>query len=156
MSAKMTKFFEIEPAVDGGVGSETRYDRSEIPRGVIKLNYAFDDWLGDDLLCAVYYYIVTDRLASILHGRELSGFFLDDVVVTKSDYFFQLHRNDLELPDFRWLKIFGTAGIEDFGKSFHGIVVSERVMEILVQFQLKHAKIKPWSWPGDLRERNLG
>jgi hypothetical protein len=49
-----------------------------------------------------------------------------------------------ELPSFRWLKIVGEPGVDDFGISAdHRLVVSERVTQSLVPFGIKDAILKP-------------
>ncbi len=60
-----------------------------------------------------------------------TGLYVDEVTVTTT---FDFRRNypDKELPNLKWFKITGKAGIDDFGLSKdHQLVVSDRVFKEL-------------------------
>jgi hypothetical protein len=144
-------YFELVPEVAGGWGQETVVDRSVHPPRILKLEYRFEDWLGDDLLATSPCYVVTERLASALEIAGLTGFSLADVVITTSELFDRIHR-DLKLPrtlpQFRWLKVHGAAGRDDFGLlDGYRLVVSDHALEVLNGYNLHHAEIRALKQP---------
>ncbi|HEX8251144.1 MAG TPA: hypothetical protein VF599_23420 [Pyrinomonadaceae bacterium] len=90
----MMNLFLLRPEVAGGWGSETVVaNRAEIESGaatiavVTKLEYVFDDWLGDDLLESFPCFIVTETLAEKLKNNSLSGLKFSDVLISVSELF---------------------------------------------------------------------
>ena len=136
------RYFYLEPEVAGGFGEGSVLDTSVHPPRVERLHYEFDGWLGDDLLTSFPCYIVTDRLKNELQRSELTGYELDRVKVTKSEFFGDMHPDAPPLPRFHWLKITGRAGIDDFGMAKdHRLVVSERALRVLRYGQLSDCEI---------------
>jgi hypothetical protein len=109
----MTEFFKLEPEVAGGWGPDTSADTSVHPPVVRRLEYTFDGWLGDELLETFPCFIASERLAESMIAQSLTGFALDEVKVSVSSEFLELHPSVL-LPRFRWLRVSGTAGQHDF------------------------------------------
>jgi hypothetical protein len=137
------KFFYFEPEVAGGIGPKSDMDNSVWPPRIRKLQYVFDGWLGDAILESFPCFIVTDVAAKALLREGLTGFELDDVEVSVSELFRELYPGQ-ELPVFRWLKITGEPGVDDFGVGAdHRLVVSERVTRTLQAFGIKKAITKP-------------
>jgi hypothetical protein len=81
---------------------------------VNRLHYKFDGWLGDHLLESTPCFIASKKLAEKIGLEGLSGVELDEVEITKSEEFLELHPTR-ELPEFVWLKVKGKAGQDDFG-----------------------------------------
>lgn len=136
----MTKYFAVEPEVAGGWGQNTVVTREPgKPTLVHKLHYVFDGWLGDELLESTPCFIVTERLADEIRRARLTGTRFDDVEVTTSDEFRDLHPGR-QLPRFLWLRVEGMPGIDDFGVTAGlSLVVSERVLELLQRGGFSHA-----------------
>ena len=103
----MPKFYDIEPEVAGRVGARTVYDRTTHPPRLSNLEYEFDDWRGDAILASFPCYIVTSALATSLRRNRLTGFNLDEVLVSKSPEFDDLCGKGLkaDLPSFEWLQL---------------------------------------------------
>jgi len=139
------KFFAVRPEVAGGLGEQTVIDRSFGKMDVLKLHYQFDGWLGDDILESDPCFIVSERLAQAIERERLTGVQFDDVEITKSELFMDLHP-DRQLPNFVWLKVEGTAGRDDFGISPDLLlVVSERAIALLKKFRFSNvASITPF------------
>ena len=117
--------------------------RATSPR-IEKFNYEFDTWPCDPILEAICAFIVTDRLKEALIEAHASGVGFDDVEVTKSEIYLELH-GDRPLPAFSWLQITGRAGTDDFGlSSSHRLVVSERIMNLLNAFGLKYCDVSEY------------
>jgi hypothetical protein len=145
-------YFEVEPEVAGHLGKSSVVDRSIYPPTVSKLEYQLDDWLGGDLLTSFPVYIVTERLALALEGVKPTGFSLDLVAITTSEQFEEIHR-DLHLPpalpEFRWLKVYGMAGKDDFGLiGDYRLIVSERALGLLQRHNIQHATIREFTESG--------
>lgn len=135
-------YYYIEPEVAGGWGAKTVADTSVHPPQVSKLHYEFAGWLGDDLIESFPCFIVTDVLKNALEHSDLSGFFFEDVLVTKADSFDELQPN-IDLPKFYWFKVTGVVGVNDFGiASDYRLVVSERALLTIQVCTLKHASIE--------------
>lgn len=133
------KYYIVEPEVAGGFGKKTQTTVG--PNNlmlVLRLNYEFDGWLGDELLESTPCFIVTKSLGSQLERVGLTGFSLDEVDITKSQQFVDVHGN-CELPEFNWFKIVGRPGQDDFGlTSALELVVSERALDS-IQGKITHA-----------------
>ena len=139
------KYYYLEPEVAGGFGPDTIMDHSVSPPRVKRLDYEFDGWSGDELLESFPCFIVTDRLANEIQRLNPTGAQFANVKITKSSQFEELHPA-LPLPEFRWLKVFGTPGTDDFGIApDNRLVVSERVLKLLKSFPLSHCDITPWN-----------
>ena len=137
-------YFILEPEVAGDFGPATTGDWRARPPRVEKFNYEFDTWPYDSILEALSTFIVSDRLKDRLIEARASGVAFGDVEVTKSEIFLDLY-GDRPLPAFSWLKITGHAGKDDFGLSSSGyLVVSERIMNLLNTFGLKHCDISEY------------
>jgi hypothetical protein len=140
------KYFTIGPEVAGGWGEHTVADTSVHPPKVSHLHYEFHGWLGDDIVESFPCLVVTQRLADLL-PPTLTGFELAELEVSTSDQFRQLHPGR-DLPAFRWLKVYGTAGVDDFGVAEDlRFVVSEAVMNILRQVSTANCEAAEWKAP---------
>ena len=137
-------FFKLDPEVAGGWGHNTECVRTPgKPLVVKKLHYAFDGWLGDELLESSPCFIVTDRLAEAIRGHDVTGYELRDVEVSTSEQFRELYPNR-QLPRFKWLHIMGLVGVDDFGVACDGrLVVSDKALAVLRTQQLRNCAIEP-------------
>jgi hypothetical protein len=142
LGENVTSFLRLDPEVAGGLGTQTIMQRDRHPPKVERLHYMFEGWLGDDLLQTFPCFIITRSMGERLAG--LTGFSLDDVQVSTSEQFEELHP-DWQLPEFRWLRVTGVPGTDDFGVTPPGfLVVSERALQRLLQGRLDHCKVTPF------------
>jgi hypothetical protein len=137
-------FFRVGPEVAGEIGSGSVVDMATRPPAVKKLQYLFHGWLGDCILESIAVYIVTQKAAADLEASGLTGYTLQDVDTVVSEEFIELQPETM-LPEFRWLRIHETAGVDDFFMS-RGIdlIVSSAALSILQGQGLQHAEIKSW------------
>jgi hypothetical protein len=136
------RFWILEPEVAGELGDGTNLDTSSHPPTVSRLEYRFMGWLGDDLLESFPCHIVTAPLAEALGAANLTGFRLDALAVSVSEEFKELYPGRM-LPAFRWLKVHGEAGVDDFGLSpSHSLVVSEAALRVLRQYTLSQCEVR--------------
>jgi hypothetical protein len=132
-------FYFVEPEVGGGLGDSTVIDASCHPPIVSSLEYRFEGWLGDELLESFPCFIVTKSLARKMLEKKISGFSLDRVLITVSDEFREVNPNIL-LPEFLWLKIGGSPGVDDLGLSLDNrLVISQKAKGVFESGQLHHA-----------------
>ena len=125
------KYFTIEPEVSGELGSLTEMDTSIHPPVVSRLEYRVCGWLGDALLECFPCFIGTVALIDDLVALNCNGFDVAEMLVTESEELRELQPN-LDLPEFRWIQVTGTACRNDFGLDIsHQLVVSERVLSAL-------------------------
>ena len=137
-------FYFVEPEVAGGLGDGTVVHTNSHPPVVSSLEYRFEGWLGDNLLESFPCFIITESLAKKLLESKLTGTTFAPVSVTKSEEFVELHPH-ISLPKFLWLKVEGSAGIDDFGLSVdHRLVVSQAALDVLRTAQLDNADIEKY------------
>jgi hypothetical protein len=138
-------YFALTPDVAGELGRHTELDRSTHPPVVLHLHVVFSDWLGDDLLANYPCFLVTEKMGERLLPEQLTGFELADVEVGLSPEAVELLEGQ-ELPEFRWLKISGVAGSEDFGliPGHAKLVVSDRALEVLREGSLEYCDIEDY------------
>ena len=143
-------FFYIEPEVAGELGGDTVLDSSVHPPKVDKLHYEFHGWLGDALVESFPCVIATEEVATALQGAAVNGVQYCSVYVSKSSDFMGLH-SGVVLPSFKWLKVFGKPGEDDFGiANDYRLVVSQKVMRIVQEFGINNAIVEDFlqCWEG--------
>lgn len=134
-------YYYIEPEVAGGFGAETILDNSSYPPGIIRLEYEFSGWLGDDLLEIFPCYIVTENLMEGIVSGDLRGIAFQDVLISKSGEFEDFYP-DVDLPTFYWAKITGVAGQDDFVIAKDSrLLVSGKALRLLEKFKIGHAEV---------------
>lgn len=141
----MRTWYQVEPEVPGGWGVATVADTSVHPPKVEALHIEFDGWIGGELLETFPSFVISERLASRLVSAGLTGFSLDEVRVSASaEYSSETPFN--ELPKWKWFKVEGVAGHEDFGiTADHLLVVSQRAKTLLDDTVLRGADVEEWS-----------
>ncbi len=137
----MNKFI-LEPEVAGQLGDSTILSYETKPPIIEKLHYEFDDWLGDDFLAGFQCFICTDDLAQALNKNKLSGYNLDDCKVSKSQLFYDLNEEGLDLPQFVWFRVTGNSNDDFCIMPNFTLVVSEQALNIFKQFRINHCEIK--------------
>lgn len=137
-------YFYIEPEVAGGLGANTIMDTSIHPPIIQKLHYEISGWLGDVILESFPCLIATNEVSKNLENELVTGVDFYDVEVSVTDDFLQLYPSR-KLPLFRWLKVKGVAGKDDFGiAADFRFVISQKVMEILIKHGLNHSITEPY------------
>jgi hypothetical protein len=143
----MTKYFLVEPQVAGGWGERTVATRIPgKPEVIQRLHYEFNGRPSDELLEGIGGgLIATERMAREIEQAGLSGAAFDEVEVTVSEEF-AFHYPNLQLPNYVWLKVVGTAGRDDFGVGpLLRPVVSDRALDVLRRVGFAHASsVKPF------------
>jgi len=138
------RYFKIEPEVAGGLGQNTKMDRSVHPPIVSKLHYELDGWPDDVILESFPSFIVTEETKQVLLQAGVTGAQFDEVEITTSGQFRDLYPDRL-LPNFVWLKIEGMAGQDDFGTTSNGMLtVSERALGLLNRLGISNALVTPF------------
>lgn len=139
------KYFLLKPEVAGGFGENIVIDHSVKPFRVDKLHYEFEGWLGDDLLTSFPCIIATIDLVKQLNANNFNGYSIDDVEISTSYEFRQLYPDRI-LPEFRWIKVHGIPGKDDFGlSSRRRLVVSGKVLDVLKTFKIKQCDIEEYT-----------
>lgn len=152
------KLYLLEPEVAGGHGDKTVY-RSEraghISEKIVRLDYEFFGWLGDDLLASHPAFIVTVRLAKALEERYSNNYtplHIRDCDVSVSGEYKDRHPYNM-LPAFKHLVLRG--GVETDGLSYWNwlghpfsvtasgqLVVTGDALAFLESFNLNHCEIR--------------
>ncbi|MFE0458306.1 hypothetical protein ACFW1A_03470 [Kitasatospora sp. NPDC058965] len=127
----MMQFYVVRPEVPGQLGENTVLDRTGERLRVSHLHYAFDGWLGDELITSHPAFAATTTLAEKFLAAGLTGVQLRDMEVTRSEQFEELYP-DRTLPDFVELVVTGAAGVQDFGiDDQNDLVLSQPAVDIL-------------------------
>jgi len=128
-------YFHVEPEVSGGFGEGSILDSSTHPPVVSKLHYEFYGWFDNDIVTSFPCYIVTIRLMDKIKVENLTGVIFDEVQISQSYEYNELFPNKT-LPEFKWMKIIGVCGKDDFGigKNLR-LVISEKAYNILKLFK---------------------
>lgn len=127
--------YQLEPEIAGSLGQGTTLDTNFHPPLVHCLDYEFQGLPKDELLESFPCFIITFDLANTLLATDLSGFELADCIVTRSEMFKEFYSNK-SLPNYKWLKITGSVGKDDFFINNSNIlIVTEKA---LIQLK-KHA-----------------
>lgn len=150
-------YHRFEAEVAGGLGEGIDYDPRREPRLVGPLHYEFAGWLGDDIVTTSGYWLVSEPLAEALRASDLTGFELEEAVVTKEQQFGMLPL-PRPFPD-RWERLVPTGSrpaddvvIEDRVD----LLLSDRALSLLQQFQITEAFTTPADEPpfeGDVMAR---
>ena len=129
----------------GALGDRTVVDTSVHPPDVARLHYEFEGWLGDPVVESFPCFVATRLLADAAERAHLSGVRWDDVDVSRSDQF-RARYPDRPLPGFRWMRVRGKAGVDDFGLvADHRLVVSERALDLLRAQGTRHAAVEEYA-----------
>jgi hypothetical protein len=140
-------YYVVSPEVPGQLGERTVLDRSGERLRVTHLEYAFDGWLGDELITSHPAFAATRSLAGKFAEAGLSGLLLRAMEVSRSEQFDELHP-DRELPEFVELVVTGEAGVDDFGiNEENDLVLSRTALEILNTTHPVDATVLPATRP---------
>jgi len=156
----VSKWYCVHPEVPGGLGPATRFGAQRVNdtsfNDATALEITLDDWLGDDLLTVVPFYLVTPRLATALIQAQITGFQIrQGLVMTISDKWFELHDPADTIPAFQWIAVSGRAVTDAAERRLLGVptadlsltrtallVASERVIALLRGLSLQHAIVE--------------
>ncbi|HWV15050.1 MAG TPA: hypothetical protein VN030_06420 [Cellvibrio sp.] len=141
------KYFLIESEVAGGLGEHTKMDTSTHPPLVSELHYVFEGWSDDALLTSFPCFIVTSKAKQLFEEAQFTGLSFDVVETSKSDNFIELYPAKV-IPEFSWLKISGGAGVDDFWIDKNCLIISERVLDVLLELGLQEAIITEFEIAG--------
>lgn len=144
------QYYSVNPEAAADLGADTKMTMTGAPEPeVVSLHCEFVCWLGSDIVRCFPEYVVSDKLAAALSSSGLSGFELEGAQVTKEKQY-ELIYPEKRLPGFKWLKVRGMAGVDDFGLQIGKspwLVVSEEALKILRRFSLIECDITPVSCP---------
>ncbi|MCS4533829.1 hypothetical protein [Neisseria montereyensis] len=141
-------YLRVLPEIVVGLGDDTEYDNDTSPKKKItKLHLNIEDWLGDDLMWNFPETIVTLRLKDGLKKTQFSGYYFDEIKVTKDIYFdynFSNTKHGKPLPPFYWMRITGKEGVDDFFVKEGELYVSERAFQFIKDnYDIHHLEIEP-------------
>lgn len=130
------KYYKINPEVPASYGEETIFNTSVIPIEIIKLHLVFEGWLGSDIMTISPVFFVTKILADKIEFFSFTGLkCIENVKVEKSENFREIYP-DKEVPSCKLLRINGSPYSDDFGIKNGSLIISEKVKDLLNQFNL--------------------
>jgi hypothetical protein len=128
-------FYKLNPECCGWFGRRTLYagELEKRPPTIHRLEYEFKSWPTDHLLEVNCQFIgSTDLITSLAAVQpRVTGLHYEAVTATNS---FEMRQEQpgRNLPDYKWFKITGKAGKDDFGMADdHALVISERVFNAI-------------------------
>lgn len=137
--------YQLEPEIAGSLGKGTRLDSNDHPPVVLALDYEFQGLPKDEILESFPCFIITQDLANTLIAADLTGFKIADCSVTKSEMFKELYPN-ARLPQYKWLKILGCEGKDDFFINHLNILtVTNKALTKLKKHSFESCKITRFS-----------
>jgi hypothetical protein len=139
----MTKYFRVDPEVPGELGENTVMDSSVHPPIVTRLHFVFTDWLGDCLIQSFPCFLITEDALQRLRALPLTGYSTDTAQLEEGDTFSELNPG-ASIPPFRWLKVSGRPGGDDFGLTERGeLIISDRALGVLQDVGLTVGEVTP-------------
>jgi hypothetical protein len=137
-------FYKLNPQYCGVFGRKTLHagELTDIPPVIYRLHGEFNVYPDDELVEVSGQYLGTAQLGEALKALQprASGLYVDDVTFSTT-LDFRRNYPGKELPDLKWFKITGKAGIDDFGLSKdYQLVVSDRAFKEL-QHGIANCKI---------------
>ncbi|WP_018680538.1 hypothetical protein [Actinokineospora enzanensis] len=128
----MTRYYRLEPEVPGQLGPGSDVDRTVVPWVVRRVEFAFHDWLGDDLVTSDPVFLVTETMARRIAESGSTGFELRAAATTLAPEGVDMIEDFGSYPVFSWLDVTGRAGVDDFGLDGEGaLVVSDSALAVL-------------------------
>ena len=152
-------YYYLDPETPGEVGELTDLDASFHPPIATKLQCEFHIWPCDAILEFFPCWITTVLAMKHIQLSRLTGVSFAQVEVTKYGEL-ELLTPYKRLPQFMWMKVEGTPGIDDFGvkkpHKIHGykksdyheymLVVSGRALDLLRRLGISHATIENYPY----------
>ena len=155
------KYYYIRPEAVGELGDRTIVDMRYHPEIVTRLHWLVDWWNGDVLVSLYPCRIVTEAASKEIELAKLTGVRFAEVAVGPSEEYCERHP-ETKLPRFKWMKIHGVQGQDDFGvdqpfektdqeqvfdpRGFT-LVISQRALDLLQRLGISHAEIEEYSRP---------
>ncbi len=140
----MSEFYQLEPEAAGEVGTGSVIDRGVRPPKVEYLEYTLSGWLGDCLIESYPVYMITLMAANELTTNLHNGFKIREAQITISPSVMDLYP-EADIPEFRWLEVFGTPFKNDFGIKDSMLIVSNSAFQILKKHGLKNCDVVGFS-----------
>lgn len=138
-------FHLVRAECSGELGDDTVYDGepTDRPIKVKKLQFDFISPPNDALHCTMNQYIGWKKLEDELKKlSNLTGIEFDDVLIYADEQIEELHPDPL--PEFRWFKLTGRAGIDDFASNGLDAIISDRALAVIKQFPHEYLKISKY------------
>lgn len=134
------QFYRVHAAIYGWLGNgcipEARSQRTPYQ----KLHYVLVDYPTDCICQSLGAHIAKEELIDKLVLMRATGIGFDEVQLSLADDSDCLTLPDFVMPRFRWLRIYGQVGIDDFGLAEelnNRLVVSHRVLKAMLECGFK-------------------
>jgi len=101
------------------------------PPLVLKFDFEFDTWEGDEIVEGFPVYLVTEKLGKALMSAGVTGFELQRGRIGTSLNWKALYSH-VKLPPFKWLKIVGDAKSDMYMTSDYLLAVSQKAFDIIM------------------------
>jgi hypothetical protein len=128
-------FYKLTPECCGDFGRRTLYagELATRPPTIHRLEYEFKSWPTDHLVEVNCQFIGTKELVLALAQLQPRPTGLHyDPVGTVNTLEMRREQPGRELPEYKWFRITGRPGKDDFGMSpDHSLVISERVLNAI-------------------------
>jgi len=125
-------FYTLKPENCGSFGRKTLYggELTDRPPAIYRFDFEFTSWPVDELIEVNCTYIATESLMAELSqlNPKPTGITYDTVTLSTT-FEMRQARPDMELTTYKWCKINGRPGRDDFGMSAdHRLVISSRAL----------------------------
>jgi hypothetical protein len=140
--------YKVGPIVDASQGDMTEFVPGFENQKLETFHMVLEDWNSNDIVTTSPGFAVTRPLADRLAQSDLSGFELKDMYLSISENGTRAMREKGALiPELIWLDVDGADGEADFflTKTYPPLVVSERALALLQEFNLANADIEDYA-----------
>ncbi len=135
-------YYYVDAEVPGWVSNFSSQDDGET--AVEPLHLIFEGWMGDDIVTTSPYWFVTERLANTLGSSNLTGFRLEQVLVSPGDQYALAAKHSLPLD---WMRLVPTGTLENNDDialvDTTELAVSGEVLAIFRSYTLQEAGVFP-------------
>lgn len=133
------RYFEVNPEVPAELGDLTVMENKDGARLIIhKLHLNFKGWLGGDLMETTPVFYITEKLKQGLIKHAFTGIQAFEPVEYEID---DEYTGSVKPGVIYWLKINGKSMHDDFGIDEGVLIVSEKALNFLKQYNLSDAEI---------------
>jgi hypothetical protein len=143
----MTRYFKLTPGSCGVLGENTVFERTIISFEMTRLHVLFQFGANDAILRVAGNLLISVSAAAMLADIEATGFAIEAIEVGVDEQIAMLGAwKGSNISRYRWLKVCGIAGVDDFGRNQHRLIVSERALEVLKRDGLSQCEVAECVW----------
>jgi len=133
------EFFRVRPVRPCNIWNYSRVDENGRIESVV---FAWDFPSREPIFQDVPHFFLRDSVACDLSASSLAGFSLKAVPTIRSKEFYVAPgQEDIQLEDVQELIVHGRHGMDDFGRQYSRLILSERAVDFLRARGMREARV---------------